>query len=655
MAVQAEPSTNAVSQLASLSLEDLSNIRVSSVSKHNEKITEAPAAIYVITGEDIRRSGVTSIPEALRLAPGIEVARLDAHNWAISSRGFNDLFANKLLVLIDGRSVYTPLFSGVFWDVQDTLLEDIDRIEVIRGPGATLWGANAVNGVINIISKSAKETQGGLITAGYGTEEQGFGAVRYGGKLGDDVFYRVYAKVFNRDDSALPSGERNNDDWRAWRTGFRTDWEPSAQNLFTVQGDAYYGEEGQTYFLFKPTPGQQTVRSRIDVYGGNVIGRWTHNFSAESELKLQAYYDHTSRDAGWFNEDRETGDVDLQYRTPIGDWQSIVAGIGYRYTYSYNLRSNFTVQYSPPDRGTHIFNTFIQDEITVIKDRLRLTLGSKLEYNDYTRWEIQPSGRMLWTPHEKHSVWASVSRAVRTPSRTDNEARVTTGVFPAGMLTPAPFPAVTTFDGNSQFKAEVLMAYELGYRVQPHRKLSLDLALFYNDYERLRTFEMGAADFSSAPAYVRIPFYFRNGLNGETYGGELAGSFQAAEWWHLRASYSYLQIQLHKDPGSTDTTQENIERVSPHHQVSLRSFLDLPWNLQFDTTVRYVDFLRASGVQSYIGLDLRLGWRPHKNLDISIVAQNLLDSQHREFPPSALQTPQAEIERAVHGKITFRF
>jgi iron complex outermembrane receptor protein len=644
-----------------MSLEDLSNIRVSSVSKHEERIADAPAAIFVITGEDIRRSGVTSIPEALRLAPGMEVARLDSHNWAVSSRGFNDLYANKLLVVMDGRSVYTPLFSGVFWDVQDTMLEDIDRIEVIRGPGATLWGANAVNGVVNIITKAAKETQGGLITGGAGTQEQGFGSVRYGGKLGEEAFYRVYAKYFNRDDSILPNGDPNNDGWQMWQSGFRTDWEPSDQNVFTLQGDAYYGEENQTFLLHTPTPGLAPLSTKGYLRGGNAIGRWTHCFSAESELQLQAYYDHTTRDLGWFNEDRDTADVELQYRVPLGNRQSIVAGTGYRYSDSYNLKSNFTLSFFPPDRETHIYNAFVQDEITLVEDRLRLTLGSKFEYNDYTHWEIQPSGRLLWTPHENHSFWASVSRAVRTPSRVDNDSRVTTAVNPAG--TPpffTPVTAVATFDGNSQFESEVLMAYELGYRVQPHHQLSLDLALFYNDYDRLRSFEPGASDLSAFPAYIRIPLFFGNGLRGETYGGELTANFQITDWWHWRASYSYLQIQLHTNPGSGDTTQELIEGASPHHQVSVRSLMDLPWNLQFDTTIRYVDALPTPGlvptrIGSYVGLDLRLGWKPFKNLDISIVGQNLLDNRHPEFPPGAILTPTAEIERAVYAKATFKF
>ena len=651
-----ETPNGSVSDLAKMSLEDLSNIRVSSVSKHNERMAEAPAAIFVITGDDIRRSGMTTIPEALRLAPGVDVARLDSHNWAISARGFNNLYANKLLVVMDGRSVYTPLFSGVYWDMQDTLMEDIDRIEVIRGPGATMWGANAVDGVINIITKSAKETQGGLITAGYGTEEQGFGAVRYGGKLSDEAFFRVYAKYFNRDESALATGEKNNDAWQNWRGGFRVDWEPSIENLFTLQGDLFYGEEKQTYFLFTPAPGVEALASKIYLHGGNALGRWTHSFSAESELKLQAYYDHTTRGVGWFNEDRDSGDVELQYRVPLGERQNIEVGAGYRYSYSYNLRSNFTLSFFPLDRQTHIFNTFIQDEITLVRDRLRLTLGSKFEHNDYSGWELQPSGRLLWTPHDKHSIWASVSRAVRTPSRVDVDSRIVTGIFAAGAPPfGAPLPAVTTIDGTAAFESEVLIAYELGYRVQAARTLSLDLALFYNDYRHLRTFELGATDASAAPAYLRFPFYFGNGLSGQTYGGELAANLDVAEWWHWRAAYSYLQMQLHKNPGSTDTTQAAEDGLSPHHQISFRSLMDLPWKLQLDTTVRYVDSLPTANIRSYVGLDMRLGWRPRQNLEFSIVGQNILDNQHREFSPSVIRTPAAEIERAVYGKVTWGF
>src|SRR5438093_3529420 len=431
-----------LSDLADMSLEDLTKIEVTSVSKHKEKLADAPAAIFVITQEDIRRSGVTTIADALRLAPGLEVARVASHDWAITSRGFNELYANKLLVLIDGRSVYTPLFSGVYWDVQDTLLEDIDRIEVIRGPGATLWGANAVNGVINITTKSAKETIGGLLSGGYGTEEQGFGSARYGGKLGEDAYYRGYVKYFNRDSSALPSGAQANDAWEMYRGGFRTDWEPSAQNLFTLQGDAYAGTENQTVTLFTPAfPFTQPDASKMRVSGGNVIGRWTHTFTPDSDLKLQIYYDRTDRAVDYFKEMRNTADFDLQYRHPLWQRHDVTWGVGFRYADSDTSRSNFTLAFIPPERITRIFNTFIQDEITLVKERLRLTLGSKFERNDYTGFEIQPSGRLLWTPHERHSVWASVSRAVRTPSRAEVDSRIVNTNVPPGVppfFLPAP-------------------------------------------------------------------------------------------------------------------------------------------------------------------------------------------------------------------------
>jgi len=290
------------------------NVEVTSVSRRAEKLSVAPAAISVITAEELRRSGATSIPEALRLVPGMEVARVDAHNWAISARGFNDLFANKLLVLMDGRSVYTPLFSGVYWDVQDTLLEDIERIEVIRGPGATLWGANAVNGVINIITRSARDTQGLLLAGGGGTEEQGFAAVRYGGKLGDNAYYRVYAKYFNRDDQVLPDGNDSNDRWNMARGGFRIDWDASPENHFTLQSDLYSGRLNQTYFLPAPNPPYaQTNQAHLNVEGGNVLGRWSHTISERSDMKLQVYFDRTVRDGPVLDEDRDTFDLDLQH------------------------------------------------------------------------------------------------------------------------------------------------------------------------------------------------------------------------------------------------------------------------------------------------------------------------------------------------------
>ena len=641
-----------LSDLADMSLEDLTKIEVTSVSKHKEKLSEAPAAIFVITQEDIRRSGATTIADALRLAPGLEVARVDGHDWAITSRGFNELYANKLLVVIDGRSVYTPLFSGVQWDAQDTMLEDIDQIEVIRGPGATLWGANAVNGVINVTTKSARETQGGLISGGAGTQEQGFGSARYGGKLGENGYYRVYGKYFNREASPLPSGARANDAWDMYRGGFRTDWEPSAQNLLTFQGDVYTGTENQTAILFMPSaPYTNALADKSRLSGANAIARWTHNFSAESDLRFQMYYDWAERETGFFKENRSTLDSELQYRHALGRRQDVTWGIGYRYTDSQNSKSNFTLAFIPLQRVTRIFNAFVQDEITLVKERLRLTLGSKFENNDYTGLEIQPSGRLLWTPHERHSLWASVSRAVRTPSRAEVDSRIVTTNVPAG---PAPVTAFGVVDGNPAFQSEILLAYELGYRVQPHERLSLDLAAFYNDYDRLRSVEPQALDFSHVPAYLVAPNLFDNKLEGQTYGAELTGNFQAADWWLWRGSYSYLQIHLRRKAGSLDTLSQAAEGDT-HHQVSLRSLMDLPYHLQLDCTGRYVDRLANQHIPSYVSLDVRLGWRPLPNWELALVGQNLVDNRHPEFNPSVIQFQKTEVERAVYGKVTFRF
>ena len=654
----AEGSGGAARDLGEFSLDELVNLKVTSVSKKPEKLSHAPAAIAVITGEDIRRSGVTTIAEALRLAPGLEVARVDSLTWAISSRGFNDLFANKLLVLMDGRSVYTPLFSGVYWDVQDTLLEDLDRIEVIRGPGAALWGANAVNGVINITTKSAKETQGGLVTGGGGTEERGFGSVRYGGQINDQAWYRVYAKYFNRDDTATPSGGDAGDDWDGLRGGFRVDWEHSPPNLLTLQGDIYAGTEHQSYVLSTLTPPTysslqpQTIR----VAGGNLVGRWTHTFHEDADLRFQVYYDRTHRDLEIFSEERDTVDFDLQIHHSLGERQDLVWGLGYRHTDSYDFKSNFNLAFVPEDRKTDDYSAFVQDEISLVRDRLRLTLGSKFEHNNYTGFEIQPSGRLLWTPHPKHSAWASISRAVRTPSRADIDLRLVTTVIPPGvppLLLPA--PGVVSLVGNPAKRSEILLAYEAGYRVQLHERVTMDTAVFYNDYDRLTTFEPAGQDLSTLPTSIGLPQVFANRSEGETYGGEVAANVQVTDWWRLRASYSYLQVQLHRKRSSQDGTAEDGEGDDPHHQISLRSEMDLPWYLQLDCLGRYVDSLPNRGIPSYAEVDVRLGWRPTRHFEISVVGQNLLDNQHPEFRQLILGPPQAELERGVYGKVTFRF
>lgn len=648
-------STGEKLDLMEMDLEALMKIEVTSVSKRPEKLSDAAAAIYVITSEDIRRSGVTSIPEALRLAPGLEVARQDSHTWAISSRGFNDEFANQLLVLIDGRSVYTPLFAGVYWDVQDLTLEDLDRIEVIRGPGAALWGANAVNGVINITTKKAKDTQGLLVSGGAGNEELGFGTVRYGGKAGEHAFYRVYGKYFSRDSSALPDGTDANDSWSMWRGGFRVDWEPTDQNLLTLQGDIYTGELNQSVTVpLLTAPYSDVLTDKVGVSGGNLLGRWSREFSEESDLTFKVYYDRTERDRVVFDERRETVDLDLQHHFKIGEYQDIVLGLGYNVTWDH-LRNSFTVAFDPTERTDSLYSAFVQDEIEVIQDRLHLTLGTKVEHNDYTGWEIQPNARLSWNITKKQTAWFAASRAISTPSRAEDDIRINRQVFPPGVFGPA--PALVSQFGRRAMDSKELIALELGYRTQPHERMTLDLATFYNFYDRQRSLEPGApfGEPNPAPPHTVIPFTIDNLIKGEVFGGELASSFQLADWWRLRVNFTAWSIQLHKRASSNDPVLEGAEDDSPNYQVGVRSLMDLPCHLELDSGFRYVDGLQNRDVPSYTAVDARLGWRPHRNWEFSIVAQNIFDPQHKEFAPSYIQTQTTEVQRSVFGKITFRF
>jgi iron complex outermembrane receptor protein len=641
--VMAQDAYVSPSTLKKLSVEQLVDIDVTSVSKYPEKFSEAAAAVAVLTSEDIERSGVTKIPDALRLVPGLDVAQVDAHTWAISSRGFNDIFADKLLVLIDGRTVYTPLFSGVFWDFQDTLLADIDRIEVVRGPGATLWGANAVNGVINIITKSARDTQGFLVSTGGGTEDRDFVNVRYGVKIDDDTFARVYVKYFDRDSSVLPDGTDAHDAWDMFRGGFRLDSEPSNANSFTLQGDIYTGNEDEVYSI--PTtrpPFAANISSTDQVSGGNLLGRWTHTFAPDSQLTLQAYYDRTEQETPIFGEKRDTGDIDLQDRFNWGDRQKIIWGVGFRITHS-DIKNSLNVSFFPSDRTLTLYSAFVQDEISIVPDRLHLTIGSKFEHNDFTGFEIQPSARALWTPGHAQTIWGSISRAVRTPSEAESDVRLN----PAPPV-PIP-PGFLTIHGNPNMESEKLIAYELGYRVQPINQLKVDLTGFYNDYDDLRTLE----PLLPGPVSQSI---VKNKLFGETYGVELSATAQVTRQWRLQGSYSYFDAQLHREPSSHDTTTEAIdEGSSPHNQFFIRSLLDVGWNIQFDSTLRYVDVLPLPKVPSYITLDLRLAWSPRKDLEFAVVGRNLLDDHHPEFAPTFIGTQKTEVGRSVYGMVVWRY
>ncbi len=641
----------APNDLTSLSLEELIEIEVTSVSKKAQKLSEAPAAVFVLTQDDIRRSGAKSIPEALRLVPGLQVARIDANKWAISSRGFNGRFANKLLVLMDGRSVYTPLFSGVFWDMQDTLLEDIERIEVIRGPGATMWGANAVNGVINIITRNSRDTKGWLVSAGAGNEERGFGSVRYGGSLGEDTHYRAYIKYFTRDKSVDFTGNEVDDDWDVLRGGFRVDHSGWNSDHFTLQGDIYDGDSGITYTAPTLTaPFSQTSSDNTAISGRNLLMRWTHSFSETSDMALQAYYDRTETNFTVIGEDRDTYDIDFQHHFALGKRQDVIWGLGYRYTRD-SIVDSFYISLNPSKRVDELYSAFVQDEIRLLEDRLSLTAGSKFEVNGYTGFEVQPSARLMWTPDARQSFWAAVSRAVRTPSRADHDIRINRQTLPG-----AP-PTLVSIFGSGNFDSEKLVAYEAGYRVRPKEWLSFDIATFYNVYEDLRSLETGAfyIETSPGPVHIVVPAFAANKMHGSTYGVELAADAQPLDWLKLQAGYTFLQMELSLDAGSTDTESTNAEGQSPHNQFYVRTSMDLGHNVELDADVRYVGELPNLNIDGYATFDVKLAWKPKEGVELSLAGRNLSDSRHPEFVPELINVEPSQAVRSFYGEIVWRF
>lgn len=647
---QGEPSAreSPTPDLTELSLEDLLNVdvEVTSVSKRSQSLSSSAAAIYVLTGEDIRRSGARSIPEALRMVPGLNVARVNGSTWAISSRGFNGQFANKLLVLIDGRSVYSPAFSGVWWDVQDVLLEDVDRIEVIRGPGAALWGANAVNGVINIITKPASETQGAFVEVGAGTEERGFTSLRYGGPLGETGHYRAYAKYFDRaglDDSRDTGIE---DDWHQGRVGFRTDWSLTDKDSLTIQGDAYRLHADGPSSLVIPTPpfvSQGNIDTNAE--GQNLLARWTRILSPDSDFSLQAYYDNADRTLRFAREREGTADLDYQHHLKLDSRNDLMFGGGWRRVDS-TLEGSPGLVVDPEHETKSVFSAFVQDEIELSKDRLNLILGAKYEHNDFTGSEVQPSARLVWTPDPKHSIWSAVSRAVRTPSLVERNVSVDVAVIPGpGSNT------ILRVNGNPGFESEELTAYELGYRVQPRDDLSFDLATFFNDYSKLSTFEPGTPFLEGAN--VIVPLAYDNKLHGYTWGGELSTQWIVRPDWRLHAGYSLLVMNLTHDADSQDPISANHEKESPQNQLNLRSSHDLSETTQLDLNAYYVDSL-AGTAHSYIRLDTRFGWRPRPGVDISFVVQGLFHDDAAEFGQSQFGG-QTDVETAAYVVASWKF
>ncbi len=626
-----------------LSLEQLMEVEVTSVAGVEQSLMTTPSAIYVITGEDIRRTGHRSLAEVLRLVPGYHVGRINASQWGITSRGFNELYANKLLVLIDGRTVYDPLFAGTFWDVQDLLLEDVDRIEVIRGPGATLWGANAVNGVINVTTKKAGETQGLYITGGIGTEERAFGALRWGGKLGENAHYRIWSQYQNHDSFVDEAGADRPDDWDMLRGGFRIDWDDDGPTESTLQAEAYHSDRiGEGVRM--ATLGHLTTMVRngdMQASGGYVLYRLNHEISEKSSWTLQTYYDRTNRDGfGGASVDRDTADVDFRHRFVLGDSHAVLWGLGIRYTRDETGASS-VLSFDPSDRTDLTYSGFIQDTITIVPDHLSLMIGSKFETNDYTGFEIQPSGRLSWTPDENQTIWGSVSRAVGTPARINDDMSLITAYVDSGLITTGvPSDSYVPFrlEGNGDIKSEVLIAYELGYRVRPAENLSLDMTGFYNDYDRLSSFNLPSG-------------MFRNAGEAESFGFEISAVWDIWDNWRLAGAYSAFRLNEHTDPG----IDEHHEERHPHHQFNIRSYLDLTDDLELNAAVYYVDEVADRGAGQYVRLDVGLTWRPYHNVEISVWGQNLLDPSHREFDDTFFQSAPTEIERGVYAQVTFRF
>ncbi len=634
--------------LTKVNIEDLMNIDVTSVSKKEQKLSYVAAAIFVITQEDIRRSGATNIPDLLRMVPGLDVAQINANTWAISARGFNEQFSAKLLVMIDGRSVYTPTFGGVYWDTIDVPLEDIERIEVVRGPGGTVWGVNAVNGVINVITKSSAETRGGLVVAGGGNVDEEFGTVQYGGGLDGKTDYRAYLKYMNIDHSPGLDGGSAGDGWDMIRGGFRVDSPLSPDDKLTVEGNVFGGQEGQG--VLGLAPGIVTAEFGT-LAGGDVEASWNHKYSETSSSTLQVSFDRYEHNVP-FKDDRNTLDVSFQHYFLWGERQDVIWGAEYRFT---NHDSNSAaVSYAPSDNTRQLFSTFLQDEIAVIPSHLYFTVGTRLEHNDYNGFDLLPSGRLAWQPDQKNTLWIAVSRAERTPSSGDIADEVNGGEIPG----PGGVPIQLVLSGNPNFQNETLLAYETGYRTAITDSFSIDLSGYFNIYKDLRTLETGALTMVSTPAppHFLLPLTFDNEMSGESHGLEIAGNWKPTARWTIKSGYAFEQVDVRLDPTSDDTVLSSAARGgSPENSVQLQSHVELGHAITWDASAYFSSRLPALGVPSRTRLDSGLTWQPRKSISVSLVGQNLLKDHSLEYFNISGLTQSSLVKRSAYLKVKWTF
>jgi iron complex outermembrane recepter protein len=651
LAVASQPSDRGAQQLKSLTLEQLGNIEVTTQSKEPTEIWNTPAAIYVLTADDIRRSGVTSVPDALRLVPGVNVFRVNgSRNWAVGIRGLADQFSRYVLVLIDGRSVYTPLFGGVLWTINNVMLEDIDRIEVIRGPGGTIWGADAVNGVINIITKHSEDTKGTLVSAGGGNVDENTEDIRYGSEH-NGWTWRTDAFGFVRSPEYHIQNQPNYDWSRDAQAGFRLD-RNSGSDEFTFQGDIYWGKFGdaQSLSTYQP-PATFISYQSTNVSGGNLRTRWRRRFADKSDIYLQAYWSHDHRIGSNFGEERDTYDVDFLHRMAPTAHQQFTWGAGIRMSPSTTRHTIPADGFNPADRTESIYNGFLQEELRLIPGKLSFIAGSKLEHNNYTGFEYQPNARLLFTPTDKFSAWASVSRAVRIPDRVNEDIQ-------DDLYIPLPILTFLRISGNHNLISERLIAYEAGFRTLVHPRLYLSASGFYNAYRNIIAFgplKPGAPTNPPFPPGTRLfDIQYINGIHGATHGAEIAPDYQAASFWRIRSGFSYLNVDLKDEPGFTSTlTLTSLRGSNPTYQAFIESQINLPRHFEFDQSFRYVDSLPAQKVRAYTTADARVGWNPIKSLSLSVTGQNLFQPHHAEFgiDPS----PTVYIKRGVYAKLVWSY
>ncbi|MGH9609093.1 MAG: TonB-dependent receptor plug domain-containing protein [Bryobacteraceae bacterium] len=680
--------------LGDKTLEQLMNIEITSVSRTKQKLSRTPAAVYVITQEDIQRSGATNIPDLLRMAPGVQVAQVDANRWAISVRGFNDIYSNKVLVLIDGRTVYTPGFSGVFWDQIDVPLDTIDRIEVVRGPGGSVWGANAVNGVINIITNRAQDTQGGRVVVGAGSAQTADDEFRYGGRAGQRGYYRIFGHYISYGDLPTPQGISGDDGWRMGHEGMRADWNLSGSDSLTLEADVFETRQGQT-LLEDRSGALATGTGAVGDSGGDFLARWNHHLKGGSETKLQIYDNSYSRTDSAMRETENTVDVDFQQHLGLESRQDIVWGAGYRSTYNSLTNSSgmtpgiannalgYAIAFQPPQRTLNLFSAFFQDEIALAKS-LSLTLGAKVEHNAFTGFEDEPSVRLAWVPSNSQTIWFAASKAIRQPSRLDSDLQVNFQPAPLGNG----LALTEQLLGNPMLESETMRDVETGYRLVPNNRVSADLTAFYSSYKNLAVTDLGSPflDLQTGNPLLVIPFIYRNNAGAQDYGAEAALDFDFSKRWKLRGTYSWLKMNVHPYPAAPpnlgnlpagfagllnsifsgpsaavlaeianfNPSAATAEGGAPENQAGLRSYFNLTQNIMFDNSVYYVGGLRGRNIPAYVRLDSRLAWKINRKLEASLVGQNLLSPHHLEFG-NVDQVVGTQVPRAILGRVIWSF